>query len=107
MVTNLGRNTFTMPGINTANLSLFKNFVLRENMRLQFRVEMYNAFNHPSYTVGTGTYLGKTGTTDPARATTGYVTPGSTQFLQSGALSGGLGNAPFSRIIQWGLKLSF
>jgi hypothetical protein len=107
MVTNLGRNTFTMPGISTANLSLFKNFVLRENTHLQFRVEMYNAFNHPSYTVGTGTVQGKTASTDAARSTTGYITPGSPQFLNNGVLSGGLGNAPFQRVIQWGLKLWF
>jgi hypothetical protein len=107
MVTNLGRNTYTTPGINTTNLSLFKNFVLRENMHLQFRVEMYNAFNHPSYTLGSGTVLGKTATSDSVRGTTGYVIPGQSQFLQSGALSSGLGNSPFQRVIQWGMKLWF
>jgi hypothetical protein len=107
MVANLGRNTFLMPGINTANLSLFKNVPVGEGRKLQFRVEMFNAFNHPSLTLGTGTVLSLTGATSPARTNQNYATPGTTQFLNSKILSGGLGNAPFQRIIQWGAKLSF
>ena len=34
------------PGIENFNLSLFKNFAVREHMNLQFRAEAYNAFNH-------------------------------------------------------------
>ena len=107
MVTNLGRNTFIMPGVNTANLGFIKNISVAEGKKLQFRVEMFNALNHPSFTLGTGTVLGATATTSPARNTPGYVTPGSSQFLKSNVLSGGLGNAPFQRIIQWGAKLTF
>ena len=107
MVTNLGRNTHLMPGNNTAYLSLFKNVKLHERTELQFRVEMYNAFNHASYTLGSGTFLGQTASTSPARSTPGYATPGSSQFLQDSVFSGGMGNAPFQRIIQWGIKLLF
>ena len=107
MVTNLGRNTFTMPGINTANLGFFRNINVAEGKKLQLRVEMFNAFNHPSFTLGTGTVLGLTASSSPARNNPGYVTPGSSQFLKSDVFSGGLGNAPFQRIIQWGAKLTF
>jgi hypothetical protein len=108
MATNLGRNTFIMPGINTANLSLFKNISLSdEGKEVQIRVEMFNAFNHSSYTLGSGTFLGQTAATSPARSTPGYATPGAPQFLNSAVFSGGLGNAPFQRIIQWGLKFMF
>jgi hypothetical protein len=107
MVANLGRNTFVMPGINTINLSLFKSVELQEGVKLQLRVEMYNAFNHASYTLGTGTVLGSNSATSPARTATNYVTPGNSQFLKASTLSGGLGNAPFQRIVQWGAKLIF
>ncbi|PYV86287.1 MAG: hypothetical protein DMG05_20170, partial [Acidobacteria bacterium] len=40
------------PGINVANLSLFKEIPLtrfREGMRLEYRAEFFNAFNHPHF----------------------------------------------------------
>jgi len=40
------------PGINLANLSLFKEFPMskfREGMRLEYRLEAFNAFNHPHF----------------------------------------------------------
>jgi hypothetical protein len=40
------------PGVNTANLSVLKDFHMnkfREGMYLQFRVEFFNAFNHPQF----------------------------------------------------------
>jgi hypothetical protein len=40
------------PGINTASLGVFKSFnlnALREGARFEFRVEAFNAFNHPQF----------------------------------------------------------
>ena len=40
------------PGVNNATMSLFKQFSLsklREGSRLEFRVEAFNAFNHPQF----------------------------------------------------------
>ncbi|MFN7997893.1 MAG: TonB-dependent receptor [Bryobacteraceae bacterium] len=40
------------PGIDIANLSLFKEFSMarfREGMRLEYRAEAFNAFNHPHF----------------------------------------------------------
>src|SRR2546422_183440 len=40
------------PGINIANLSFFKEIPLghfREGMHLEYRVEAFNAFNHPQF----------------------------------------------------------
>ena len=40
------------PGINVANLSLFKEFtmgMLREGMKLELRAEAFNALNHPNF----------------------------------------------------------
>ena len=83
MATNLGRNTFVAPGINTANLSLFKNVPFGEKRKLQFRIEMYNAFNHPSYSLGSGTVQGKTASSDAVRGTTGFITPGLKELILS------------------------
>jgi hypothetical protein len=37
------------PGVNNFDISLFKIFPIRERARLQFRAEMYNAFNHTQF----------------------------------------------------------
>lgn len=43
------RNLIQMPGTQTVNLSLMKRIRLTENVRLQFRTEVFNLFNHPNY----------------------------------------------------------
>ena len=40
------------PPTRNFDLNLQKTTRLAENMRLEFRVEMYNAFNHPQFTQG-------------------------------------------------------
>ncbi|HWP83558.1 MAG TPA: TonB-dependent receptor [Terriglobia bacterium] len=42
---NLGRSTLISPGLVMADLSLFKNFELSEESRIQFRAEMFNLIN--------------------------------------------------------------
>lgn len=42
---NVGRNSFTAPGLFDADLGLFKNIPLGERFRLQFRSEFFNSFN--------------------------------------------------------------
>jgi hypothetical protein len=46
---NIGRNTFRTPGINNFDLSFIKRFPLGEQRRLEFRSELFNAFNHTQY----------------------------------------------------------
>ncbi len=47
---NTGRNILKGPGMNTWDISLMKNFhVIQERYNLQFRWEMFNAFNHPNF----------------------------------------------------------
>jgi hypothetical protein len=48
---NAGRNILIGPAFRTVDLSLLKNVRLRENTRLQFRVETFNLFNTPNYQV--------------------------------------------------------
>jgi len=78
---NLGRNVVVGPGLNNWDLALSKSFRVREGLRLQFRSEWFNAFNHSQFTgmsttFGTGNF--------------GYIT---------GAAS--------PRVVQFGLRLEF
>jgi hypothetical protein len=45
---NLGRNTLTGPSLFTADVALIKKIKLCEPATLQFRTEVFNAFNHPN-----------------------------------------------------------
>lgn len=45
-----GRNILIGPGFNQWDVSLLKNFYLRETVKLQFRAEAFNIWNHASFT---------------------------------------------------------
>ena len=82
---NFGRNLFHGPGAETVDLSLFKNFPIRERLKFQFRFETFALFNHsnfgnPSATINTSSF-------------------GNITSLNSGA--------PGTRNIQLGVKLQF
>jgi Carboxypeptidase regulatory-like domain/TonB dependent receptor len=49
---NSGRNVLVGPGLNLWNAGLSKNFMLTESARLQFRWELFNAFNHANFSNG-------------------------------------------------------
>jgi hypothetical protein len=46
---NEGRNVVRGPGIEDVDLSLFKNFQIRETAHLQFRAECFNTLNHANF----------------------------------------------------------
>jgi hypothetical protein len=46
---NSGRGILRLPGINNWDTGLFKNFSIAETIRLQFRLESFNAFNHTQW----------------------------------------------------------
>jgi len=48
---NAGRNLLEGPGDVTFDLALYKSFVVREGMRVQFRAEAFNAMNTPQFGV--------------------------------------------------------
>ena len=85
---NLGRNTLIGPGLMTLDLSANKTFRLSERVTLQFRTEVFNALNHPNFSI-------------PSQRTvyssTGPV--GSAGLITSTRTS--------SRQLQFGLKLQF
>src|SRR5258708_18183100 len=46
---NAGRDTSRGLSVEGLDFSLFKNFKIREQMKLQMRGEFFNIFNHPNY----------------------------------------------------------
>jgi hypothetical protein len=69
---DVGRNTLRGPGFFQADFSLMKDFAIRENMKLQFRVDLFNVFNHPNFGPPDGglcTAVTGTGPTGPATCT--------------------------------------
>jgi hypothetical protein len=88
---NAAKDLFRLPGTNNWDISLFKNFNLAPEgkVRLQYRLELYNAFNHTQFT----------GVDTTAR----FDANGN----QVNALFGSYTSAANSRRIVMGLKLSF
>ncbi len=58
---NLGRNVIIGPGFSNFDFSILKNTKVTEFLRVQFRAEFFNIFNHPNFNqpgrlVGTSTF---------------------------------------------------
>ena len=51
---NCGRNILFGPGRVNLDLSLFKDFPFRENLKLQFRAEAFNSLNSPQFSLPSG-----------------------------------------------------
>jgi hypothetical protein len=84
-----GRNILRNPGIFNTDLSIFKNFPIRERINLQFRTEMFNFTNHPQF--------GASNSRSGAFASADVSNP---NFLR-------IVNAFGERQIRFGLKLNF
>ena len=46
---NCNNAKVTLPGYNNHDLSLFKDFPMSRNQKMQFRAEVYNLFNHTQF----------------------------------------------------------
>jgi hypothetical protein len=90
---NLGRNTLNGPGTDKTSFAVVKNTALTERMKLQFRAEFFNLFNHPQFNVPNDLVFSSSGA---YAATAGRIT------LTDGTVTG-LGG----RNIQFGMKLTF
>jgi hypothetical protein len=85
---NLGRNVVIGPGFNNTDFAISKNTKLHETLRIQFRAEFFDLFNHanfgaPGTVVGTPSF--------------GQIT--STRFPT--------GESGSSRQIQFAVKITF
>jgi hypothetical protein len=87
---NLGRNQIDGPGLFDFDFSVFKNLKITERINTQFRVEMFNVLNHPSFFV-------------PFTNETIFNVNGST-FPNAGKIDT---TSTDSRQIQFGMKIVF
>jgi hypothetical protein len=93
---NFGRNPGLSPAYYNTDLALNKSFgAIREGIRVQFRTEAYNIFNHTNFAPPGSGMSGVPGATG---------TPTSTN---TGLTGGTLGSTFPSRILQFGLKVSY
>ena len=92
---NMGRNTLRGPSFFNMDLSLSKETMIREQIKLQFRWEVFNITNHENFGNPGNNFFSASGT-NPAgtpNASAGLIT------------SSNLGSSP--RQMQFGLKLTF
>jgi hypothetical protein len=98
---NLGRNVFRALGMWQQDLALRREFRVTEKVRVQFRAEAFNIFNHPNF----GTYQITLGTPNFGQATAmlnqALAGAGSAGKLSSLYASGG------PRSMQFALRISF
>jgi hypothetical protein len=87
---NAARNEIHLPGLNQVDLSMTKNFRIRERNNIMFRTEFFNALNHIN--------LGAPGLSLQAPNTFGVITT---------SVQGAAGIPNDKRIIQFGLKYQF
>lgn len=99
---NLGRNSLRSFGATQWDFAIHRNFPIRESLKLQFRVEMFNVLNHPNF-----------GPPSPFIDVGGFGI--ATQLLGQSLSGGGVGGGGFNplyqiggpRSIQFALKAMF
>jgi outer membrane receptor protein involved in Fe transport len=93
----LGRNTLRTPGLNNWDFNVQKTIAITESVRLQFRTEFFNFFNHPQ----------------PGNPSVSPFSPGQ-EGISANVFTSPAGrflNSTFpdagGRVIRWQLKLAF
>jgi hypothetical protein len=101
---NAGRNIFSASGFQQVDFSIFKDWKFRERYDAQFRVEIFNVFNHTNFAdpggLGTGNGFDDPSGGESGQFGCGCITPD--QSSPNPVL--GAGGA---RAMQLGLRLSF
>jgi hypothetical protein len=103
----MGRNLFRDTGFKNVDLSVFKNFTFKERYNAQFRVELFNIFNHPIITNPYGAsngYGGASGGTNDMGTSSTFGCGCATPDVAAGNPLVGSGS---SRVMQLGLKFTF
>jgi len=94
---NLGRNTLRVPGVNNWNVNFSKVIRTVERVRLEFRGEFYNLWNHPQFGVASVSPFSPGG---GSMAATVATSPAG-RFLNKYYMDGG------GRVIRYQLRLTF
>ena len=89
---NSSRRFFSGPGLNNWDIALLKDTAITETVKLQFRVELFNAFNHTQFGQPDGNISDAQGISEDTGRLTGFGT---------------IQNANPPRIVQLSLKLLF
>jgi hypothetical protein len=93
---NAGRDIVTGPSLDDFDFTLQKQFPIRERANLQFRLDIFNFFNHPNFNAPTGA-----GRTCPATTSASSCqVAGNTSF-------GAITSANDPRDMQFSLRLAF
>jgi hypothetical protein len=98
---NSGRNSVYGPGFWNTDFGILKNFNITERWKVQFRAELFNAFNHTNFR-------------NPRNASTGSPTLTSSLFGQTCCVADSVPSSQTiiavgepNRVIQFGLKIAF
>jgi hypothetical protein len=116
----MGRNIFRDSGFKNLDLSVFKNFTFKERFTAQFRLEVFNVFNHPIPENPYGASNGSSGgNNDPsALGTAPFLINGVKTNVPNSVFGGALGTPDViagnpvvgsgdAREVQIGVKLQF
>jgi hypothetical protein len=95
-VGNLPRNAFNGPAFFNWDLGILKSFPITESKRLEYRVEMFNASNRPTFAVG-----------DPSYAAGISGASSSDMYINDPNFGIATSTASTPRVIQMGLRLIF
>jgi hypothetical protein len=97
----MGRNTVQGPGFWNMDMGLIKKFSLTERVKMDFRAEFFNVFNHPNFENPRNASVGSPTLTSSLFGQTCCVTsavPSSSTIIATGEPN---------RVIQFALKISF
>jgi hypothetical protein len=100
---DMGRNIFRDDGFRDLDFSVFKNFTWRERYNAQFRLEVFNIFNHPIPANPYGASNGFNTGNDPS-AGAGF---GGSPSTPDGAAGNPIVGSGSARDVQIGLKITF
>jgi hypothetical protein len=94
---NLGRNTLRTPGINNFNVNFQKRVMIKEGVRIEFRTEFFNLFNHPQLGIPSASAFSPVAQGISASV---FASPAG-RFLNPTFADGG------GRVVRYQLKLAF
>ncbi len=100
---DMGRNIFRDSGFRDMDFSVFKNFNWKERYNAQFRLEIFNVFNHPIPANPYGASNGFNTGNDPS-AGAGF---GGSPSTPDGAAGNPIVGSGAARDVQVGLKITF
>lgn len=97
---NAGRNNIRGPNFFNTDLSLFRTVGLTERLKVQFRAEALNVFNHPNFALGLQ-WDGNTNASDPSQF--GIIN----YTIGSNGASGNSGKGMGERQFRFGMRVFF